>query len=482
MLGGGLIAVGAALRRPALGPSSYWLDDAWVALASRAGSAADFADTAFTAPLFNHLTGLILRLADGHALAGQAVPFAAGSALAGLAYWGLRALGAGRLPALAAALAAVFSPAGVVYATRVKPYTGEALFVGALVFLAVRMVHRNVSPARYAAVAAVGVLWSATVGVTAVAVLGAAFAARSIDARRPDAETGRWLGGAAVAVLAYWGLYLRAAVPDGLYDYWESSFVRIGSVPEFARSAASQTSKAADALLGLPASWGAAILAASALVILWRCWREALVVLAPFAATIAASALGLMPYGGGRTDIHLLAPALGAVGLALREATQHRRRWGSAAAAAAAAAVLAAGAARYEPPVYPGHDLRPLVEMVEARASPGDLVMVYPSARYSFALYTKAGIEIIADDDHLNGFTVDVPDPDVVVLKPSVEDPDAHGPAVSAATQGREVVWYLGTHFKEDDAVITSFIEAFGFAETDRVERPGARAIRYERR
>ena len=165
-----------------------------MALASRASSAADFVDTAFTAPLFNHLTGLILRLAGGHTLAGQAVPFAAGSALAGLAYWGL-----------AATLAAVFSPAGIVYATRVKPYTGEALFVGALVFLAVRMVHRNASPARYAAVAAVGLLWSATIGVTAVAVLGAAFAARSIDSRHLDRQTGPWLAGAAVAVLAYWG-------------------------------------------------------------------------------------------------------------------------------------------------------------------------------------------------------------------------------------------------------------------------------------
>ena len=138
------------------------------------------------------------------------------------------------------------------------------------------------------------------------------------------------------------------------------------------------------------------------------------------------------------------------------------------------------GVGRYEPPVYPGHDLRPLVEMVEARASPGDLVMVYPSVRYSFALYTKADIEIIAADDP-NGFTVDVPDLDVAVLKPSVEDPGAHGPAVLAATRGREVVWYLGTHFKEDDAVITSSIEAIGFAETTRAERPGARAIRYER-
>lgn len=269
-MGAGLIAAGAALRCPALGPSSYWLDDAWVALASRAGSVADFVDTAFTAPLFNHLTGLILRLADAAPLAGQAVPFAAGSALAGLAYWGLRAFGAGRLPALAAALAAVFSPVSIVYATRVKPYTGEALLVGALVLLAVGVAHQRVAPARYAAVAAVGVLWSATVGVAAVAALGAAFAVRSIDARRPDAETARWLAGAVVALLAYWGLYLRSAVPDRMYDYWESSFVRVGSVPDFARSVVSQTSKAADALLPLPAGLGAAVLAASALVALWR--------------------------------------------------------------------------------------------------------------------------------------------------------------------------------------------------------------------
>lgn len=90
------------------------------------------------------------------------------------------------------------------------------------------------------------------------------------------------------------------------------------------------------------------ILAASALVALWRCWREALVVLAPFAASIAASAPGLMPYGGGRTDIHLLAPAAGIVGLALREATQARHRWWSA-TALAAMAVLAATSRRSIP-------------------------------------------------------------------------------------------------------------------------------------
>lgn len=477
---GALVLLGAALRAPALGQSSFWFDDAWVAVTARADSFDDLVTTAFTTPLFNHGIGLVVRVLGERVVFGQAVPFVVGSVFAGVGYLVLVRLGLHRGAALAGATLAVVAPAPVMYATRVKPYTLEALATGALLVLAIALADGRGRPAGYTAVAAVGILVSGTVGITAIAALAVVVVLRGW-ADRGDRELWPWFGGLVGLSLGYWLVYLRAATPDSLRDFWRGSFIRTGSPSEFLSSLGERLEVVASSLVPEgDALWP--LLLVAAVVALWHRPRWTLIVLAPAAATIAASSLELVPLGGGRTDIHLLPVAVLLVAIAVDAAV----RWSSTAppgiaGVATAGLIVVVGLVAYESPDYPAQDLRPLVAEVEAVVGPDGVIIVYPSARYAYGVYTDAAVDLIDDDANPNGFTVDIADPSIVVLPPSVDDPAAHGPRVADAVAGRAEVWYIGTFFQGDEDVIADAIVARGFVEVHRIETPGARAIRYQR-
>ena len=450
-------------------------------LAYRTESFGDIVATGFTSPLFNHLTGVIVRLLGTDAFVGQVLPFVAGSVLSGLVFWLLQAFGLSRLAALSASLLVILSPVSVLYSTRVKPYTGEALVCAVLLFLALRLVYGRGSPVIFGGIAAIGVLWSATVAITALSAFSAVFLVRSIDTRRVDLYTLPWLICAVAVSGAYWGLYLRHAATNSLISYWEDSMLRSDSPFDWVAAVLSKTEVLAEVLLPFPGELGCMILAVAALVLMVCRWRKAAVLLAPFAATVLASSVGLMPYGGGRTDLHLLGASVSIVAFALHEMNRNARWKGTLAAAGLISTTLLIGTVRYEHPRYNKQDIRPLIELIEARAASNDAVIVYPSARYAFALYTSAPIEIVAANDHPNGFTIDVTDPSITVLVPSVQDPDAYDSAVESAAAGYDSIWYIGTFFKNDDKAIISRIESLKFVEQERFDTSGARLIYFAR-
>ena len=89
-----LIAI--VLRAGPLGPWSLWRDDAWQALAARAGTWAQAARIGQTAPGFSVLLSFWLMLTGFSSLAAQALPFVAGVAGAPFAYLLAKRCGRGR--------------------------------------------------------------------------------------------------------------------------------------------------------------------------------------------------------------------------------------------------------------------------------------------------------------------------------------------------------------------------------------------------
>ena len=503
---GVLIILSGALRFPGLGASSYWYDDAWVAIASRADSVSDFIEVSVTTPLFNHAIGLVIRLFGLRVLYGQALPFVAGSLFAGVAYLAIRALAVNRYPALAASLVAVFAPAPLVYSVYIKHYTIEALFIGLLLFSAIQITRASAGwaaePKFYVLVTCVGVLLSATVGVTAVSVLAVVFLIVSIDNRGIDRRLGFYLAGLAIISFAYWLLYLRPSVTDVLYNYWSPFFIETHSVSAFFSSLVTRTASVFKVFYHY--GWVAwIVLPGSAVVLAARArQRELLIVSAPVLATILLASFGLTPFGtsdyGGRIDIHLLASMVGVVALILESAVRLAPRFGLFIAGLAVVCVICGGIINYDKPFYRQHDIRVLVEYIETQEAQLDdpseaAIIVSPEARYAFALYTKAAIDIFDSDIYATGFRVATPDPDITFLTapsrltPIPRDIDIarYIPEVASAVQNRSEVWFIHHLWGRNRATVdeqinpvVTLIEREGFTETERREVPGAILVR----
>src|SRR5262249_36818695 len=123
------LAVGAiallflSLRLPGLNPDSLYLDDTWVALASREASVSELMNLRPPHPVgFILILGLFQRAVSGAELPVQLLPLVAGLALIPVAATLVRrATGGAAGGVLAAALVAV-NPALSTFAVRAKPY------------------------------------------------------------------------------------------------------------------------------------------------------------------------------------------------------------------------------------------------------------------------------------------------------------------------------------------------------------------------
>lgn len=127
-----LLVLGAALvRRTELGPPALWADDARVALISR-HPWPDIWFTSLTSVGFRALVGVAIAPFPEATLAAQALPFLFGLAVIPATYALARRLDLHRAAALLAAGLTAASPLLAAYATRVKQYTGDALFTVAI--------------------------------------------------------------------------------------------------------------------------------------------------------------------------------------------------------------------------------------------------------------------------------------------------------------------------------------------------------------
>lgn len=471
-----LLAVSVAVRVGALAPSSLWLDDAWVALVSRADGLGEVVMVGNTAPGFVAMQALVLGVVGFSELTAQLLPFLFGVAAAPALYLVARRCGLCAPAAVLGAALVATSPLHIVHSARVKPFTADALAAVAVLLAGWRVVERPVSARRWAGLGIVSVLAVVVSAATAATVAGAYLAGvLAVGLRRPRAlRPAVWsTAGFGVFAVGWWALVVRHASTPGLRAYWANRYVEVSAGPGAAAGdVVTGLAEVVQGFVALPRAPAAAALAAAAVVVVARRPLLAPLVVAPVVVAVALAALQLAPLGGGRTDIHLYPSLALLVALALHVVGSRlpRPAAGTLVAVVAAALVLAV---RPLPP-YPDEDLRPLVAAVEQRARSGDAIAVYSASRWAYALYTSGPVELERDVTSANGFAVAIADERVEVLGPHRADPRAHAPALDRLAAGHDRIWLISSHTGADLPVIEQLLAERGFVATATEIRPGA--------
>lgn len=385
------------VRRSGLGPSSLWLDDAWVALVHRVDAFSDVWRMGLTSPGFAVLLKAWLGVAGFTSPAAQAIPFVAGTLTPGAVYAVGRRLRLRRTTALIAGVLLVLAPVHALYSTRVKQYALDGFLVVGLLWLALRASERAALTSRWRALcgaAALATVVSTTV-VPAAAAMTVGALLRTLRSRLRELEDPKdalrygpvaWVASYLVFALLWGGWMVGARLSERLNDYWSGYYIEAwADLPRIATALVEGLTGNAHRgfVLLLTALW----LAGGVLALRHRL-RDAVLLWGPPAAALVLAVLGSVPLGTGRTELYLY-PLL-ALGLAwgvdhaLRVLGRpaYQEIVGFVALAALLPVLLPAAEIR-----YPQQDLRPLVEMVEANFDATDRVLVSPGAAYATALY-----------------------------------------------------------------------------------------------
>lgn len=470
----GLGAVGALLRITGLGPSSLWLDDAWVALSWRADTADELLMVGVTAPGFVLLERTVFAAVGFSAVAAQAIPFVAGVLGGPVVFLTARRLELS-LPASAlAAVAVTLSPVHIDYSVRVKQFTIDVLMVAAIVWLAWRVVerpHRGVRWAALVAVATIGTIVSAGT----VAMVFGGFVAATYAARRRGSPMRMPLGATAsygAIAFMWWLLVLRPNVNDALRTFWDFAYI---SGPQDAWRALH------DLTAGFVSGWpvvAVLVLAASAARLVRHRRALALMLLTPLGVAVALAAARQVPLGTGRTDMYLyplLALLWGCGADAFREGG-----WGGRVAIGALALVLVVPVP--SPASYPQEDVRPLVHHVERRLESGDVVLVSLNGGFAYALYTRYPVDLRRTPAFGTGFEPQVRSRAVHILDPPSPGEDGFVRQVAPLTRDARRVWLVIAHAGPDETgALRRAMDEAGFVHVSEARRPGASAQLWSR-
>lgn len=180
-----LLTLKCFLVAPALAPSSLYRDDAWQALAVRVSAPPDITKTGVTAPGF--AWGLrVLNSSPISEIALQAPALAAGLLGPLLLFILARCWGLSRAASLLCAMLLCVAPTHTEYATRVKPYTLDALATIAclaLARIACNQPNKRLPWALLIGLSAAAFILSATAGLAAFAMVVTVAAIRRLDAK-----------------------------------------------------------------------------------------------------------------------------------------------------------------------------------------------------------------------------------------------------------------------------------------------------------
>ena len=472
-----LVLIGTVMRVSQLGPSSLWLDDAWLALVSRADGLGEVVTVGVTAPGFAAALAAVFGVVRPSSVAAQALPFSMGVAAAPLLYLMARRLGLGRGAALVGAALVLAAPVHVTYSGRVKPFTADALLAAVVLFSGWRVVERPGEGRRWGWLALVA-MGSVIVSAAVATSVAAAYLAGMVAATRGAHEGNLRPVLASVAAftgfaLVWWWAVIRPASTPSLRAYWADHYIDVAAGPgETVADLAAAVTNVLDGFSALPAVVVASLLALSVVSVVVRRPLLAVLLIGPLSVGIVLAVLEIAPLGGGRTDIHLypslaLLVALGVHLIGTRMSTSGA--W----AVPAVVLVMVAVTVRAAPP-YPAEDIRPLVAMVEAEARGDDLIVVYSASRWAYALYTSASVDLRPDGDSPNGFAVDIADPGVEVLEPRREDTDRYGPVLDRLARSTTRLWLAASHMGTDVPVIERMLRDRGYEAVRTESRPGA--------
>lgn len=375
-----LLAAAVALSAPALGPTSLWLDDAWIAMVHRVSELGDVLDIGLTAPGFALLLKGWFALVGFSETAAQALPFVAGVAVPPVVYLVGRRIGLGAVAAGFAATILLLSPVRVEYAGRVKPFTIDALAAALLVWLAWRTAEDPGDDRRWA-VLVVAAFAATLVSTSSVVVGGAVVGGAAIAAwRTPDwGRARRWTVGYVVATGAWILVFVAPNIHPALREYWAGRYVEgVDDLWRVLRSFASDLAalEHAGAVAVLSVLLALAFVAAARR----RLWQAAILV-GPLVGALVLAVAGRVPLGTGRTDLYLYPTMVLAVAWSL-----HHLPWRPWPAVLALVGVVAVGIA---PPTagYPAEEFAPLTDVLEDEVAEDDLVLLTASTVYGVALY-----------------------------------------------------------------------------------------------
>jgi hypothetical protein len=465
----GVTAAAVWLRVEPLGPSSLWLDDAWVAIVYRTEGLTELRYVGFAAPGFVVVLRAWLGLVGFSETAAQTLPFVAGVAAPGLAYLVGRRFGWHRAAALVAAAVLVFSPMAMDYATRVKPYTIESVLALALLWAALHLLDDVRSTRRWTTFAGVGAL--ATMVSAFLAPYVAAGVAAGIVRGLLDRDREAVSRGSA-ATLAYgafagaWYLgVLAPAVTTSVSAFWSGNYVvlteGVATAIAGARAAASGV---AEGLVGLPVAVTLLVLLLATVIVGLRRLEHAVLLVTPTLVAAVLAAAQLAPLGGGRTDIYLypgLALLVAGGAEPIVRTLARRRGWVAWGVPVVVAATLAVVTDPVTP--YPRQDVRPLIVELEERREPRDAVLIYPATMWAYALYTSDGFALEEDVVSAWGFAPVFDDERTYVLPPGRDDPGAYAPTVEQLQEGERRVWLLASHWREDYDDLQEQLREAGF-------------------
>jgi hypothetical protein len=480
------VVYGGYLRSINLAPGSLWLDDAWVAVLSRAPTLREFfIHGSSSPPLFNGMVALCIWVLPGREVAAQIFPFVCANLAIAMtavaAYLLTRRAWAGALAAVIVAC----DPAAIEFAGRVKQYSSDMLVVAAHVvaFCVLRDRPSVRSLWIYVLGAGAGLLLS-TVSVFVVAALFpftiVAVARRGVAMRQVVGATAAM---AAIMVSVYFGV-LRPGINTALREFWAPNYLPAGSVAAFTQSAQVVGAEwLARGLHGFAAgqrqTW---VVAAGAIAVvlgafsLLRTPGRRLYVVANVVLVLgilAASAARRFPLGTGRVDLFLvplLAILIGA-GVAFVGQIKHlvpRILW----AAAVAVFVLVKFPVR-RAAAYPVQISSPLVTMLGREKAADDVLLLNVHASFALGYYSPWRPSFVADATLGTGFHVIPQTTGVFVIGEQAADPQN---AVALAVRTRPArIFLLLVHAADYvGPKVEESLAAAGWKLTRREQTPGA--------
>jgi hypothetical protein len=373
-----------------------------------------------------------------------------------------------RLPWYAALLGGVLmaaAPAHIIYSSRLKQYTGEAVVATLLLWAGWRTVDRPASWPRWLTLAGVGVVaavFSAIAAVFAGTVIAVcALVALSARSYRPPL-----VAAGAFAVVA--GPWLLAVVSpntnqDLVTRYWRGHY---------------ELYRLRDVMRGFgPGDWllVGLLVALAATIVLFRRPRVGILLVVPTLVATGFALLEIAPLGTQRTDIYLY-PCYALLGAAtLGElATIGHGRWIAAATALLIIVVVLAVSDPAGEGVYPQEVMTPLVRLVERSRTADEPIVVYPLSGYAYGF--ASSYPITRERDAFAGPGWAVRSPRAVVLPTDCR----RWPFFLNNLEGRRA-WLIGSHFQATWRVLLQMLEARGYTATRTYTRPGAALVRLVR-
>jgi hypothetical protein len=453
----GIVVIGMWLRMAGLTSHGLWRDDAWVALSGRVSIATALRMGA-TAPGFTLIERAWILFDPASSRWAQLLPLVLGGVGIVAMFCLARYLRLSVWLSLGTAALIALSPVAIAYSTHVKQYSADLVLACALMGLgeaARRRTERRPLGA-LVAVSCVGFVITASV----VAVIVGVWAMLLVVSLADRRARRRVIWGGAVTALGcgvaslLWYSHLSHALPL----FWSQQH-RFLEITPLHKVVPQLTSMVSDAVLKahsgavVTASVGIA-LTVVALVGLGagpRIWSSGLVI----AAALFAAALGLIPWGTGRTD-EVLYPALA---LLLAFGVERLARGAAARAPGVAmesivagliGVALVAGMVRADvehPAVYPAVDARLLMREVAAHERPGDLVYVSSASRYPWVLQSPDRPRLVMGTGWGAGYTVTSTRSDEFIAPSYSWEVAFHPGRWARRTTSARRLWFIGGGF-----------------------------------